>query len=78
MDERELCIKMIRGVLDHEGIKLNTEFEVLNYLLSCDEEYTIYDSFEGGMLLIAKKLDGTEIRYRVLFDEDDNVSTERM
>lgn len=47
MDERELCVKMIRDVLDHEGIKLNTEltdeFEVLGYLLSCDEEYTIYD-----------------------------------
>ena len=47
MDERELCIKMIRDVLDHEGIKLNTElideFGVWNYLLSCDEEYTIYD-----------------------------------
>ena len=47
MDERELCVKMIRDVLDHEGIKLNTEltdeFGVLDYLLSCDEEYTIYD-----------------------------------
>ena len=42
-----LCAKMIRDVLDHEGIKLNTEltdeFGVLDYLLSCDEEYTIYD-----------------------------------
>ena len=47
MDEIELCVKMIRDVLDHEGIKLNheltDEFGVLDYLLSCDEEYTIYD-----------------------------------
>ena len=40
--------------------------------------YRVYTAFEGGMRLISKKLDGTEIRYRVLFDEDDNVSIERM
>ena len=47
MNSECFCAKMIRDVLDHEGIKLNTEFTdefgVLGYLLACDEEYTIYD-----------------------------------
>ena len=40
--------------------------------------YRVYTALDGEMRLISKKLDGTEIRYRVLFDEDDNVSIERM
>ena len=55
------------------------QFKQIEDLLPDDEKFNrCYNAFEGGMRLISKKLDGTEIRYRVLFDEDDNVSIERM
>ena len=37
-----------------------------------------YSAFEGGIRLISKKADGTEIRYKVIFDADDNVRIERL
>ena len=36
-----------------------------------------YSAFEGGIRLISKKADGTEIRYKVIFDVDDNIRIER-
>ena len=36
-----------------------------------------YSAFEGGIRLISKKADGTETRYKVLFDRDGNVRLER-
>ena len=36
-----------------------------------------YRAFEGGVRLISKKADGTETRYKVLFDSEGNVSLER-
>ncbi|MDO4564702.1 MAG: hypothetical protein Q4C04_03735 [Clostridia bacterium] len=36
-----------------------------------------YSAFEGGIRLISKKADGTETRYKVLFDCDGNVTIER-
>ena len=36
-----------------------------------------YSAFEGGIRLITKKADGTEIRYKEIFDADDNVRIER-
>ena len=36
-----------------------------------------YSAFEGGIRLISKKADGTEIRYKVIFDADGNVSLEK-
>lgn len=36
-----------------------------------------YSAFEGGIRLISKKADGTETRYKVLFDSEGNVSLER-
>jgi hypothetical protein len=36
-----------------------------------------YSAYEGGIRLISKKTDGTETRYKVIFDADDNVRIER-
>ena len=36
-----------------------------------------YSAFEGGIRLISKKADGTETRYKVIFDADGNVNIER-
>ena len=36
-----------------------------------------YRAFEGGIRLISKKADGTETRYKVIFDADDNVRIEK-
>ena len=36
-----------------------------------------YSAFEGGIRLISKKTDGSETRYKVLFDADGNVSLEK-
>lgn len=36
-----------------------------------------YSAFEGGFRLISKKPNGTETRYKVLFDTDDNAIIER-
>lgn len=36
-----------------------------------------YSAFEGGIRVISKKADGTEVRYKVRFDKDDNASIER-
>ena len=36
-----------------------------------------YSAFEGGIRLISKEADGTEIRYKVHFDADGNVRIER-
>lgn len=36
-----------------------------------------YSAFEGGIRLISKKADGTETRYKVLFDADDNAIIEK-
>lgn len=33
-----------------------------------------YSAFEGGIRLISKKADGTETRYKVHFDADDNAT----
>ena len=32
-----------------------------------------YSAFEGGIRLISKKADGTETRYKVIFEADGNV-----
>ena len=37
----------------------------------------VYSAFEGGIRLISKKTDGTETRYKVIFDTDENVSLEK-
>ena len=34
-------------------------------------------AFEGGIRLISKKADGSETRYKVHFEADDNVRIER-
>jgi hypothetical protein len=36
-----------------------------------------YSAFEGGIRLISKKADGTETRYKVCFDADDNAIIEK-
>ena len=36
-----------------------------------------YSAFEGGIRLISKKADGTETRYKVIFEADDSVRIER-
>ena len=36
-----------------------------------------YSAYEGSIRLISKKANGTEIRYKVQFDADGNVSLER-
>ena len=36
-----------------------------------------YSAYEGGIRLISKKADGTETRYKVIFDADGNVNIER-
>lgn len=36
-----------------------------------------YSAFEGGIRLISKKSDGTEMRYKVIFEANDNVRIER-
>lgn len=36
-----------------------------------------YSAFEGGIRVISKKADGTETRYKVRFDSDDNAIIER-
>jgi predicted small secreted protein len=36
-----------------------------------------YSAFEGGIRLISKKADGTETRYKVLFDANDNAIIEK-
>lgn len=36
-----------------------------------------YSAFEGGIRLISKKSDGTETRYKVIFEANDNVHIER-
>lgn len=37
----------------------------------------MYSAYEGGIRVITKKKDGTEIRYRVHFDAEFNASIER-
>lgn len=36
-----------------------------------------YSAFEGGIRLISKKADGSETRYKVIFEADDSVRIER-
>ena len=36
-----------------------------------------YSAYEGGIRLISKKADGTETRYKVIFEADDSVRIER-
>lgn len=36
-----------------------------------------YSAFEGGIRLISKNADDSEIRYKVIFDADDSVRIER-
>ena len=36
-----------------------------------------YSAYEGGIRLISKKADGSETRYKVIFDADDSVRIER-
>lgn len=37
-----------------------------------------YSAFEGGIRLISKRADGTETRYQVHFEADNNVRIERI
>ena len=36
-----------------------------------------YNAYEGGIRLISKKVDGSETRYKVIFEADDSVRIER-
>ena len=36
-----------------------------------------YSAFEGGIRLISQKVDGSETRYKVIFEADDSVRIER-
>ncbi len=36
-----------------------------------------YSAYEGGIRLISKKADGSETRYKVIFEADDSVRIER-
>lgn len=36
-----------------------------------------YTAFEGGIRVISKNADGTETRYNVSFDSDDNASIKK-
>ena len=36
-----------------------------------------YSAYEGGIRLISKKANGTETRYKVIFEADDSVRIER-
>ena len=36
-----------------------------------------YSAYEGGIRLISKKADGTETRYKVIFEADDSIRIER-
>ena len=36
-----------------------------------------YSAYEGGIHLISKKADGSETRYKVIFEADDSVRIER-
>ena len=38
----------------------------------------MYSAYEGGIRVISKDRSGHEYRYRAIFDDDDNVSIERM
>jgi hypothetical protein len=43
-----------------------------------DEKFSrCYSAYEGGIRLISRKADGTEVRYKVSFDGDDNAVIER-
>jgi hypothetical protein len=43
-----------------------------------DEKFNrCYSAFEGGIRLISRKADGTETRYNVFFDADDNAYIEK-
>lgn len=37
-----------------------------------------YSAYEGGIRLISKKTDGTETRYKVIFEADGNVRIEQL
>ena len=36
-----------------------------------------YSAYEGGIRLISKKADGSETRYKVIFEADDSARIER-
>jgi len=36
-----------------------------------------YSAYEGGIRVISRKADGTEVRYKVSFDAEDNAWIER-
>lgn len=46
--------------------------EAISQLPQGEKFLKSYAAFEGGIRLISKKADGTETRYKVSFDAEDN------